>query len=595
MSMSGQPTKSPPCSSHTPTQDLNEVDTETAHGTNEEQGGYPRFLVVDGKDRERPLSGIHPVIVDRTIRGCTSASVHVERMGKAYLVKVHCKTYADSLLSLGMVQDCPVQVTPHRSLNSSRGVVQFGRSAKGLSTEDIIEEISTSPRNEEVPEITSANRATIQKNGSKIPTGTFFLTFNSECLPTYLFLGFERFKVERYLPTPHRCFKCQKFGHGSKTCRSKEDICSICASTDHSYKDCTNQDSPHCRNCSGPHQASDQECPKYLVEKTTLKLQEEKRLSPKEARTEAEAQHRSTPGQGRTWANVAAVEQAALLERNFQLGDEKRQLQNTINELRIMNTALIGQIQALEKRIHSLESSVGQSHTPSTMGGTHKPHSPAAATAKENSPAAGQFHGPHATGTAHPHISAGCSSRPTSTDNDVEGTPFPGGRPASPAPVEDANSSSPPQEETSVTQDETPQFSGEAPSRAGGAKNTNPQKATEAPRREEVVSQHVAVTSEAPGPARPLRNSPRKTPFRGFQDNERKEKPHASMPSLGPDLAPNYIPLQSPTPRIKILNRGGLGKNNSSAKSKPNSTISPATKQARDRPQRSAQANKSGH
>ena len=141
----------------------------------------------------------------------------------------------------------------------------------------------------------------------------------------------------------------------------------------------------------------------------------------------------------------------------------------------------------------------------------------------------------------------------------------------------------------------TPQFSGEAPSRAGGAKNANPQKATEALRSEEVVSQHVAVTSEAPGPARPLRNSPRKTPFRGFQDTERKEKPHASMPFLGPDLAPNHIPLQSPTPRMKILNRGGLGKNNSSAKSKPNSTVSPATKQARDRPQRSAQANKSGH
>ena len=80
--------------------------------------------------------------------------------------------------------------------------MRFGRSAKGLSTEDIIEEISTSPRNKEVPEITSANRATIQKYGSKIPTGTFFLTFNSECLSTYLFLRGEHFTVERYLPTP---------------------------------------------------------------------------------------------------------------------------------------------------------------------------------------------------------------------------------------------------------------------------------------------------------------------------------------------------------------------------------------------------------
>ena len=119
--------------------------------------------------------------------------------------------------------------------------MRFCRLAKGLSTKDIIEEISTSPRIKEVPEITSANRATIQKNGSKIPTGTFFLTFNSECLSTYLFLRGEHFTVERYLPTPHRCFKCHKFGHGSKTCRSKEDICSICASTERCYKDCTKQ------------------------------------------------------------------------------------------------------------------------------------------------------------------------------------------------------------------------------------------------------------------------------------------------------------------------------------------------------------------
>ena len=130
-------------------------------------------------------------------------------------------------------------------------------------------------------------------------------------------------------------------------------MCSICAATDHSYRDCNKQDSPHCSDCSGPHKASDQECPKYLVEKATLKLQAEKRLSPKEARKKAEAQHKNTSDQGRTWANVAAVEQADLLERNFQLS--------------VMNAALIAQIQGLEKRINFLETSVGQSHTPSDV------------------------------------------------------------------------------------------------------------------------------------------------------------------------------------------------------------------------------------
>ena len=103
MSMTGQTNKSPPCSSHTPTQELNDIDPEMANGTHEEQGAYPRFLVVDGKDNERPLDDVHSVIVDRTIHGCTSASVHVEKMGKAYLVRVHCKAYADNLLSLSMI------------------------------------------------------------------------------------------------------------------------------------------------------------------------------------------------------------------------------------------------------------------------------------------------------------------------------------------------------------------------------------------------------------------------------------------------------------------------------------------------------------
>ena len=155
--MTGQTNKSPPCPSHTPTQELNDAEPEMAHGTTEEQRAYPRFLVVDGKDNERPLDDIHSVIVDRTICGCTSASVHVEKMGKAYLLRVHCKTYADNLLSLGMIQDCPMKVTPHRSLNFSKGVVRFGRSANGLSTEDIMEEFNTSPRNEELSEVTSAN------------------------------------------------------------------------------------------------------------------------------------------------------------------------------------------------------------------------------------------------------------------------------------------------------------------------------------------------------------------------------------------------------------------------------------------------------
>ena len=87
----------------------------------------------------------------------------------------------------------------------------------------------------------------------------------------------------------------------------------------------------------------------YLVEKATLKLQEEKQFKSQGRQKKSRSSTQNTSDQGRIWANVAAVKQADLLERNFQLGDEKRQLQTTISELRVMNAALIAQIQGLEK------------------------------------------------------------------------------------------------------------------------------------------------------------------------------------------------------------------------------------------------------
>ena len=609
--MTGLNDTSPTCSSSTPN-DPPDADPEipTSNDANPDtrtakQPTFPRFLVVESADPQKKLRDLNDVIMDTTIRGVTSASVSIKWMGPALLVEVPHEAYARNLQRMTQIDQFHIKVSPHRSLNTRKEVAKFGRAATGMSNEEVRDALNSSPRNRDMPFVAEAYRVSANRNNGKQPTGTFFLTFQGTTLPKKIRLGFEQFDVYLYTPSPRRCFKCQKFGHNTRVCRAREEVCQTCATPGHSKDTCPNSDNPKCLNCKGSHTASDRDCPRFVAEKAALQIQVESHCSLVDARkkveqtsatTNKEPDSASTPEQRNSYARTVAINQADLLNRNLNLSEENARLREIISTLRKDNTSMQQRLDGYEKRLSNLEKSrVVDAHPDTSTDGvqTNTP-SPAAATAEENSPAAGQFHGPHATGTAHPHISAGCSSRPTSTDNDVEGTPFPGGQPASPAPVEGANSS-PPQEETSVTQDETPQFSGEAPSRAGGAKNANPQKATEALRSEEVVSQHVAVTSEAPGPARPLRNSPRKTPFRGFQDTERKEKPHASMPSLGPDLALNHIPLQSPTPRMKILNRGGLGKNNSSAKSKPNSTISPATKQARDRPQRSAQANKSGH
>src|SRR5678815_608100 len=62
-------------------------------------------------------------------------------------------------------------------------------------------------------------------------------------------------------------FKCHKFGHPQKYCRSPQPICPTCASSLHSNCD---KDPPCCPNCKGPHPASSVHCPFFALEKEIM-------------------------------------------------------------------------------------------------------------------------------------------------------------------------------------------------------------------------------------------------------------------------------------------------------------------------------------
>src|SRR5579863_7633401 len=102
-------------------------------------------------------------------------------------------------------------------------------------------------------------------NSSPTPTETVLLTFIGTKKPNHVTIDLQRFRISEYKPRPTRCFKCQRFGHISTSCRGSS-RCLQCGSSDH--QQCNEQ--PRCPNCKGPHKASDRTCKVYTAEKSLL-------------------------------------------------------------------------------------------------------------------------------------------------------------------------------------------------------------------------------------------------------------------------------------------------------------------------------------
>ena len=96
-------------------------------------------------------------------------------------------------------------VTPHKSLNTSKGIVQCPALIR-QSNEHILEFM-------EEQGVTDVCRINVHRDGVLKPTNTFVFTFNTPKLPTVVKIGFIQAKVDVYVPNPLRFYQCQVFGH----------------------------------------------------------------------------------------------------------------------------------------------------------------------------------------------------------------------------------------------------------------------------------------------------------------------------------------------------------------------------------------------
>ena len=269
-------------------------------------GTWSRFLVVEPADPSQPLTKLTPFAIQRGFEGISSKIQNVKKLRNgSFLVECPTQKISTTLLNWNGKKfvDRFISVTPHKALNTCKGVLRCSE-LKDVDDEEILEGL----KSQGVTEVTRVMR---KKDGEKIPTNTFFLTFALPKLPEKVKIGYLFEKISLFVPAPLRCFKCQKFGHSQGRCR-KEAVCERCG---HQAHDNACSQKPSCPNCNGDHPPSSRQCPTFLFEKEVQKIKTEQKVSFAEAKKKVEVLF---PKTGTSYAK--AVKQKLGSSQGVQVG-----------------------------------------------------------------------------------------------------------------------------------------------------------------------------------------------------------------------------------------------------------------------------------
>ena len=254
---------------------------------NKSSDSFVKFLVFTSQNNEKPLTKMSPFVIQKTIQSVAGDVKKVTKMKNGSLL-VECQRHqqSENLLSLKTILNIPVSVTPHRTLNFCQGIVRDrDHDLADMSEEEICNELK--PQN-----ITQVKRFTKKSEGQTIKLNTYLLTFGLSSLPSHIYIGPYRIKVDTYVPNPTRCFKCQKFGHGKSSCRGTE-RCVKCSVQGHSSFECDG--TVKCANCGGDHMSNSRLCEYYKKEFNIQKLKAEEKIPYQEARKRLSVPDNSQP------------------------------------------------------------------------------------------------------------------------------------------------------------------------------------------------------------------------------------------------------------------------------------------------------------
>lgn len=237
-----------------------------------EENIKPRYLTVKILDEGKNFNNISPFVIFRWISKI-GKDIPIKKCKKDGTLTVTCVSESSSkkLLSLTNFESYRINVTPHKTLNTTKGVFRCSE-IESLPNDEILSEL----RDQQVIHL----RRIVPKKGRTI----FVATFMSAELPERIRLAYMSIPINPYIPQPLRCYKCHRMNHTTRSCKSRIDVCGKCAKEKHEG-DC---DSIKCCNCGEEHFAWDRKCEVYKTQASIVRTMTLQRIPYNEAKKQIE-------------------------------------------------------------------------------------------------------------------------------------------------------------------------------------------------------------------------------------------------------------------------------------------------------------------
>ena len=315
------------------------------------KGPTKGFLTIKYNDPEQPnvrMADLNPFLVDKKIKAVIGKKTRhkVSAMPSGLLlIEVDRNGIFERLKSTKKLDDIPVIIEEHKTLNTSKGIIHCdNKEVKEMTNE----QLKDAMKDQNVTDVYRIKKRSNNDDDDSLEnTDSFIITFGTPNLPNEVRIGYINVEIRLYIPNPRRCFNCQRYGHGKNTCRH-EPICAKCAQKGHEHDDCVSL-IIQCSNCEQNHKASSKDCPMYKLEKQIIGHKYRSNVTFKEARTKIYNENPKLTSQipsiktnipKTSYSNVAAnqtipiIIQQQLQQQQQQISYLTKQISDLLNILR---------------------------------------------------------------------------------------------------------------------------------------------------------------------------------------------------------------------------------------------------------------------